>query len=161
MKRMTPALLATLCVAGAAVAQSADDMIGTWECRQPGVEYKNKPPILYVEGTSAKDPKQAIVFQIDGFTREVYGVSDMTADSDGWWKVAPAQGEPFLVKPEAPGTAKTAAMALKRGAANFRCLRLPSGVSTPSAMPAPSAPAPAAAPSAMPAAAPSGTPAPN
>jgi hypothetical protein len=165
MKKTTSAFLATLCVAGAAVAQSADDMVGTWECRQAGVEYKNKPPILYIEGTSAKDPKQSVVFQIDGFTREVYGLADMTADSDGWWKISPAQGDPFLVKPEAAGTSKTAAMALKRGAASFRCLRLPADVPAPSgtpassAAPAPSAPATSAAP-AMPAA-PSGTPAPN
>jgi len=24
------------------------DIAGTWECRLPGIEYRNKPPILYV-----------------------------------------------------------------------------------------------------------------
>ena len=125
MKTLTCVLAATLCVAGPALAEPADDLVGTWECRQPGVEYRNKPPILYVEGTSAKDPKQAIVFEIDGFTREVYGISDMTAESDGWWKISPAQGQAFLVRLEGASKSKTATMALKRSGATYRCLRLP------------------------------------
>jgi len=125
MKTLDLVLLATFCVTGTAVAEPADDMVGTWECRRPGVEYRNKPPILYVEGTSAKDPKQAIVFEVDGFTREVYGLSDMSPDSDGWWKITPAQGQAFLVRLEGAGKSKTPAMALKRSGATYRCLRLP------------------------------------
>ena len=125
MKTLKYAVLAALGMAGLAAAQSADDMVGTWECRQPGVEYRNKPPILYVEGSSAKDPSKAIVLDVDGFTREVYGLSDVTADSDGWLKITPAQGQAFTVRPEGVTKSRTASMALRRAGATYRCLRLP------------------------------------
>ena len=86
--RMLSFATIAVCCAGAAAAAPSDDMVGTWECRQPGVNYRNKPPILYVDTASVKTPdKAAFALDVDGFTREVYGNSDVTADADGWWKV--------------------------------------------------------------------------
>lgn len=162
MKKLTLATLAACCAAGAAMAGPADDMAGTWECRQPGVKYRNKPPILYVEAASPKAPdKAAFALDVDGFTREVYGNSDVTADADGWWKVVPARGDAFMVRPEGVTKSKTPAMQLKRAGATYRCLRLPpSAAQNVPAQPAAPGAAPAGAPAAEPAppAAPSGIP---
>ena len=122
--RTAHAAFAVFLVAANAAAQPADSMIGTWECRQPGVQYGNKPPILFVEGS--KDPSRAtIALEVDGFVREVYGLSEVTADADGWWRITPKQGEPFTVRPEGVTKSKTAAMALRRAGATYNCLRLP------------------------------------
>jgi hypothetical protein len=119
-------LFATFLFAASAVAQPTDNMVGTWECRQPGVQYGNKPPILYVEGNIAKDSSTATVsLDVDGFVREVYGFSEVTADADGWWRITPKQGEAFTIRPEGLTKARTASMTLKRAGATYRCLRLP------------------------------------
>ena len=160
MKTLTLATLAACCAAGAAMAGPADDIVGTWECRQPGVKYKNKPPILYVEAATPKSPdKAAFALDVDGFAREVFGNSDVTADADGWWKITPAKGDAFMVRPEGVlPKSKVPQMELKRANATYRCLRLP-----PAALPAPAAPAaPAGAESTAPMGAPqSAEPAPS
>jgi len=164
MKTLTFAAIAACCAAGAASAAPADDMVGTWECRQPGVKYGNKPPILYVDAGSAKTPGQAaFALDVDGFTREVYGNSDVTADADGWWKITPSKGDAFMVRPEGTTKSKVPSMELKRAGAAYRCLRLPpsaaqnapaAGAAPAAAAPAAPAPAAPAAPSDAPAAAP-------
>jgi len=117
---------ATFLFAATAFAQPTNNMIGTWECRQPGVQYGNKPPILYVEGSITKDSSRAsFALEIDGFVREVYGFSEVTADADGWWRITPKQGEAFMVRPEGVTKSRTASMALRRAGATYRCLRLP------------------------------------
>jgi hypothetical protein len=156
MKMLTFATLAACCAAATATAAPADDMVGTWECRQPGVKYGNKPPILYVDTGTAKAPGQAaFALDVDGFTREVYGISDVTADADGWWKISPAQGEAFMVRPEGMTKSRTASMELKRAGASYRCLRLPPSaarfVPAPAGEAAPAAETPGEAPSAAPA----------
>jgi hypothetical protein len=119
-------LFATFWFAATAVAQPTDNMVGTWECRQPGVQYGNKPPILYVEGSITKDSSKAtFALEIDGFVREVYGLSEVTADADGWWRITPKQGEAFTIRPEGVTKSRTASMALRRAGAAYRCLRLP------------------------------------
>jgi len=137
-------LFAMFLFAATAVAQPTDHMVGTWECRQPGVQYRNKPPILYVEGSITKDSSRAtFALEIDGFVREVYGFSEVTADADGWWRITPKQGEAFMVRPEGVTKSRTASMALRRAGATYRCLRLPlagaRGVQ-PSAPPSPQPP---------------------
>ena len=122
--RTAHAAFAAFLVAANAAAQPTDSMIGTWECRQPGVQYGNKPPILFVEGS--KDPSRATVaLEVDGFVREVYGLSEVTEDAGGWWRITPKQGEPFTVRPEGATKTKTASMALRRAGATYNCLRLP------------------------------------
>jgi hypothetical protein len=127
MKAITSVLFAALCIAGPAIAAPADEMAGTWECRLPGVEYGRKPPILYVGEAPAKDSSQPIAVDLDGFAREVYGLSSVAPDADGWFKVTPAQGQPFLVRPDAAAKTRTAAMALRltEAGGTYRCLRLP------------------------------------
>jgi len=150
------AVLVALCFAATAIAGPVDDIVGTWECRQPGVNYGNKPPILYVEAASAKAPdKAAFVLDVDGFTREVYGNSDVTADADGWWKITPAKGEPFMVRPDTAAKSRTPSMELKRTGAGYRCLRLPPSAArfapAPAGEAAPAAETPGEPPSAAPA----------
>ena len=159
MKLLTFATLAACCAAGAAAAAPADDMVGTWECRQPGVKYGNKPPILYVDaGPAAAPGKAAFALDVDGFTREVYGNSDVTADADGWWKISPSKGDAFMVRPEGTTKSKTPSMELKRAGAIYRCLRLP--LTAAKNVPASGAPAPAGAEGAAPAGAQGTEPAP-
>ena len=124
--RFATILFAAFLFAASAFAQPTDNMIGTWECRQPGVQYGNKPPILYVEGSITKDSSRAsFALEIDGFVREVYGFSEVTADADGWWRITPKQGEAFMVRPEGVTKSRTASMALRRAGTTYRCLRLP------------------------------------
>jgi hypothetical protein len=129
MKLSRLAFLAALAGAGAAAASPAGDIAGTWECRLPGVEYRNKPPILYVADTEG-DPPQ-VTIEVDGFAREIFGRSDIAADQGGWWKVKPAQGQEFMIRPDGSAKQRTAAMGLRFADAksDYRCLRLPlSGV---------------------------------
>jgi hypothetical protein len=121
-----------------AVASPAGDIAGTWECRLPGVEYRNKPPILYIAETGTDQ----VTIEVDGFAREIYGRSEMSADQGGWWKVKPAQGQEFLIRPEAALKQKTPSMGLRflDAKGDYRCLRLPPS-GTPAAAPAPGAPA--------------------
>ncbi len=135
MKLSRPAFLAALLGAGPAAAAPAGDIAGTWECRLAGVEYHNKPPILYVAETGG-DQSQ-VTIEVDGFAREIYGRSEIAADQDGWWKVKPAQGQEFMIRPDGSAKQRTPAMGLRfaDSKGDYRCLRLPpSGV--PGAAPA-------------------------
>ena len=139
------AFSAALLGAGPAAATSlAGDIAGTWECRQPGVQYHNKPPILYVAETGANQAQ--VTIEVDGFAREIYGRSDISADADGWFKVKPAQGQEFLIRPEAAAKQRTPSMGLSfaDGKTDYRCLRLPSS-GTPASAPAQEQAAPEAA----------------
>jgi hypothetical protein len=152
MKRLV--FLVALTGACPAAASPAGDIAGTWECRQAGVEYRNKPPILYVADAGSDQ----VTIEVDGFAREIYGRSEVLADADGWFKVKPAQGKEFLIRPEAAAKQKTPSMGLSfaDGKTDYRCLRLPpSGAATfAPAGAAPSAPPAAAEPSPPPAAEP-------
>jgi hypothetical protein len=125
MKLSTLAFLAALAGPCAAVASPAGDIAGTWECRQPGIEYRNKPPILYVADTDG-DPPQ-VTIEVDGFAREIYGRSEIAADQGGWWKVKPAQGQEFMIRPDGGAKQRTPAMGLRfaDSKSDYRCLRLP------------------------------------
>lgn len=125
MKVLRLAFLSALACACAAAASPAVDITGTWECRQPGIQYRNKPPILYVADTGG-DPSQ-VTIEVDGFARELYGRSEIAADQDGWWKIKPAQGQEFMIRPDGSAKQRTAAMGLRFADAksDYRCLRLP------------------------------------
>jgi hypothetical protein len=162
MKDLRFAFLAALLGACPAGASPAGDIAGTWECRLPGVEYRNKPPILYIADTGTDQ----VSIEVDGFAREIYGRSEVLADQDGWFKVKPAQGQEFMIRPDRAAKLKTPSMGLRFTDAkgDYRCLRLPpSGVPAEVAPPASGEPSPApspepsAAPAAEPAA-PQGTP---
>src|SRR5262245_62876612 len=104
------AFLAALTGACPALASPAGDIAGTWECRQPGVQYRNKPPILYF----ADAGNDQVTIEVDGFSREIYGRSEVFDDADGWFKVKHAQGQHLLIRPE--GTQikqKTASMGVR------------------------------------------------
>ncbi len=129
MKVLRLAFLAALAGPCSAVASPAGDIAGTWECRQPGIEYRNKPPILYVAETGG-DQSQ-ITIEVDGFAREIYGRSELAAEQGGWWKVKPAQGQEFMIRPDGSAKQRTPAMGLRfaDSKSDYRCLRLPpSGV---------------------------------
>lgn len=123
MKLHRLAFLAVLVSGASAAASPAGDIAGTWECRQPGVQYNNKPPILYV----ADNPAGQVSVEVDGFAREIFGRSEITADPSGWWKVKPAQGQEFMIRPEAGSKQRTPAMGLRwaDSKSDYRCLRLP------------------------------------
>ncbi len=92
-------------------------------------DYRNKPPILYVADTGG-DQSQVTV-EVDGFAREIYGRSEIAADQGGWWKVKPAQGQEFMIRPDGGAKQRTPAMGLRfaDSKGDYRCLRLPpSGV---------------------------------
>jgi hypothetical protein len=139
MTRLKLACFASLCAAGTALAAPAD-IAGTWECRQPGVKYGNKPPILYFTDAPGGAPSEVTV-EVDGFAREVYGRAEVAQDADGWWKVKPAKGQEFSVRPEGAGKQRAAAMALRwpEAKSEYRCLRLPSSASRPVTAPSPGA----------------------
>ena len=127
MKVMRLAFLAALAGPCAAAASPAGDIAGTWECRLPGVEYRNKPPILYVADTG----EAQVTIEVDGFAREIYGRSEIAADQGGWWRVKPAQGQEFMIRPDGSAKQRTPAMGLRfaDSKGDYRCLRLPpSGV---------------------------------
>ncbi|TMG93025.1 MAG: hypothetical protein E6H72_05685 [Betaproteobacteria bacterium] len=68
---------------------------------------------------------------MDGFAREIYGRSEIAADQGGWWKVKPAQGQEFMIRPDGSAKQRTPAMGLRfaDSKSDYRCLRLPpSGV---------------------------------
>ena len=135
------AFLAALTGASPALAASpAGDIAGTWECRQPGIQYRNKPPILFVADSGGGQ----VTLEVDGFSREIFGRSDVSAaDQAGWWRVKPAQGQEFMIRPEGVSpTQKTASMQLSfaDGKPDYHCLRLPVA-SAPAAAPTGAAPA--------------------
>ena len=125
MKSLRLAFLAALAGPCAAVASPAGDLAGTWECRQPGIQYRNKPPILYVAETGG-DQSQ-VTIEVDGFAREIYGRSEIAADQGGWWKVRPAQGQEFMIRPDDGAKQRTPGMGLRfaDSKSDYRCLRLP------------------------------------
>ena len=145
MKDLRVALFAAALGAGSAAASPAGDIAGTWECRQPGVQYRNKPPILYVAETGGDQ----VSIEVDGFAREIYGRSEVFAGADGWFQVKPAQGQQFMIRPEGVSAKmKTASMGLRfaDSKGDYNCLRLPpSGATTfaPAAAPATENPPPA------------------
>jgi len=118
------AALAALPWAGPAGASPAGDIAGTWECRQPGVQYRNKPPIFYATdaGSGPADDRGGRLFARNLRSLQVL------ADQDGWFKVRPAQGQEFMIRPEHAVKQKTASMGLRFADAknDYRCLRLPS-----------------------------------
>jgi len=124
------AMLAALSCACPAFASPAGDIAGTWECRQPGVQYRNKPPILYVSDAGSEQ----VTIEVDGFARQIYGRSQVFADADGWFRVKPAEGQEFMIRPVGvTAKEKTAAMGVSfaDGKPDYRCLRLPpSGAAT-------------------------------
>ncbi len=129
MKALRLAFLAALAGPCAAAASPAGDIAGTWECRLPGIEYRNKPPILYVAETGGEASQ--VTIEVDGFAREIYGRSEIAADQAGWWKVKPAQGQEFMIHPDGSEKQRTPAMGLRfaDSKGDYRCLRLPpSGV---------------------------------
>jgi hypothetical protein len=142
MRGLSLACFAAL-VAGPALAAPAE-IAGTWECRQPGVDYHNKPPILYFTDVPGGGPSEVTV-EVDGFSREVYGRAEVAQDAEGWLKVKPAKGQEFSVRPEAPGKQRTAAMALRwpEAKSEYRCLRLPASANRPVTSPSPGAENPA------------------
>ena len=123
MKALRLAFLAALAGPCAAAASPAGDIAGTWECRLPGVEYRNKPPILYVADTG----EAQVTIEVDGFAREIYGRSEIAADQGGWWRVKPAQGQEFMIRPDGSTKQRTPAMGLRfaDSKGDYRCLRLP------------------------------------
>ena len=123
MKLSRLAFLAALAGPCAAAASPAGDIAGTWECRLPGVEYRNKPPILYVADTG----EAQVTIEVDGFAREIYGRSEIAADQGGWWRVKPAQGQEFMIRPDGSAKQRTPAMGLRfaDSKGDYRCLRLP------------------------------------
>ena len=126
MKTITTTLVAAALFAAplAAPAQTAGDVAGTWECRLPGVDYNGKPPILYLGAADARGAGQQTVMDVDGFARTVNGLGDVTADAGGWWKIVPAEGVSFFVRPEAPGKSGRATMQVRRDGAVYRCYRV-------------------------------------
>jgi len=133
------AFLAALTGACPALAASpAGDIAGTWECRQPGIQYRNKPPILFVADSGGGQ----VTLEVDGFSREIFGRSDVSAgDQAGWWRVKPAQGQEFMIRPEGISSKqKTASMQLSfaDGKPDYHCLRLPL-TATPTPVGAPAA----------------------
>src|SRR5205807_6983738 len=109
MKLSRLAFLAAVFGACPAGASPAGDIAGTWECRLPGIEYRNRPPILYVAETG----ESQVTIEVDGFAREIYGRSEIAADQGGWWKVKPAQGQEFMSHPDSRARQRTPAMGLR------------------------------------------------
>jgi len=123
MKRLV-LLAAAAALAAPAFAGPADDLLGTWECTVPGAPATRTPPIVWFGPASAPGKTSDTALELDGFAREVSGISDLAPDADGWWKVQPQDGQSFMVK--ALGTfGSTPAISLKRSGAAYRCLRLP------------------------------------
>lgn len=124
-------LLATACVALAALplaapAGPADQLLGTWECRVPGAEPTKTPPIVWFGAAQSGGKTVETAVDLDGFARQVSGISDLAPDADGWLRVQPQDGTVFMVKPLGQtGKQGSHAMSLKRGGTAYRCLRLP------------------------------------
>jgi hypothetical protein len=120
MKRL--GLIVALAAFAAPVAAGpADDLIGTWECRAEGAPPTKTPPIVWFGPGGAETS-----VELDAFARTVSGMSDVSTDAEGWWKVQPQSGDTLLIKPLPPfGKNATPAMSLKRGNESYQCLRLP------------------------------------
>lgn len=125
---LVPALLATAATvslpAAAALPTPAEQLVGTWECRVPGAPPTRTPPIVWFGAAQTDGRMIATNVDLDGFARNVSGLSDIVPDAPGWWKVQPQDGPSFLVQPLG-ARGKTPAMTLRRGNASYSCLRLP------------------------------------
>jgi hypothetical protein len=122
-----------VCAALAAVpavgaAQDTARLVGTWECRVPGAAPTRTPPIVWFGGAYADGKIVPSTIDLDGFSREVSGLSNVAAGADGWIQIQPQQGEPFTVKPLGRVGDRVPAMTLRRGSAAYHCLRLPLAV---------------------------------
>ncbi len=104
----------------AAAAGPADDVAGTGACRTPGVDHGNTPPILYL-GAAQGSPT---TIDVDGFSRSVSGLGDISAAADGWWTITPAAGSAFTVRLEPAGRSGRSALQVRYGATAFRCNRV-------------------------------------
>jgi hypothetical protein len=117
------AALAALPAAG--LAQDTVLLVGTWECRIPGSAPTNTPPIVWFGGAYSGGNIVPGTVDVDGFARQVYGLSNVTTADGGWIRIQPQEGQPFLVKPLSPPGQNSPAMSLKRGDASYDCRRLP------------------------------------
>lgn len=97
---------------------------GTWECRRPGVDHGTTPPILFLGAAEARNAGQQTVVDVDGFARAVYGLGDLVAEAGGWWKVTPAEGPAFFIRPESTGKSGRPTMQVRRDGAVYRCHRV-------------------------------------
>jgi len=89
---------------------------------------RGQPAPVRIEVTAKADGKVVdSSVDLDGFARQVSGISELAAEADGWMRVQPQDGAMFMVKPLGPmNKAGIQAMSLKRGDTGYRCLRLPS-----------------------------------
>ena len=133
MKRLLASVCTAACTAAlavppaAALAGPADQLLGTWECRIPGAAPTKTPPIVWFGAAKAEGKVVESSIDLDGFARQVSGISELAAEADGWMRVQPQDGTVFMVKPLGPmNKAGLQAMSLKRGGTDYRCLRLPS-----------------------------------
>jgi len=123
----TAACAALAVLPAAALSGPADQLLGTWECRVPGAAPTKTPPIVWFGAAKADGKVVDSSVDLDGFARQVSGISELAAEADGWMRVQPQDGAMFMVKPLGPmNKAGIQAMSLKRGDTGYRCLRLPS-----------------------------------
>jgi hypothetical protein len=129
MKRLALLACAALgAIPAIAPAQDTARLIGTWECRVPGAAPTRTPPIVWFGGAYAEGKIVPTTIDVDGFAREVSGLSNVAAGADGWIQIQPQQGDPFTVKPLGGVGDRVPAMTLRRGNAAYHCLRLPLAV---------------------------------
>jgi hypothetical protein len=127
MKRLIAAACAVLAALPATVLGGpADEIQGTWECRLPGAAATKTPPIVWFGAARSGGQMVETAVDLDGFARQVSGISDLSSDPDGWLRVQPQDGPAFMVKPHGLTNKQGLhAMSLRRGGASYRCLRLP------------------------------------
>jgi hypothetical protein len=126
MKRLLAPVCALLAVwPAAAPASPAETLAGTWECRVPGAAPTRTPPIVWFGAARADGRVLDTAVDLDGFARQVSGISDLAAESGGWLRVQPQDGAAFSVRPLGTNRHGVAAMSLRRGGTAYHCLRLP------------------------------------
>ncbi len=125
---ITRLVAVVLALAVLPAAHAEDPFAGTWECRIPGEAITRTPPILWIQHARGSDPSRVLI-EVDGFAREMSGFADLSSSSDGWSRVAPETGAPFMLRRVAsPRGTAAPAMELRREAGpTYRCLRLPLG----------------------------------
>lgn len=119
------ACAALVAVPAVATAQDTARLVGTWECRVPGAAPTRTPPIVWFGGAYSDGKIVPATIDLDGFAREVSGLSNVSATADGWIQIQPPQGDSFMVKPLGQAGDRVPSMSLKRGNASYHCLRLP------------------------------------